>query len=687
MAVICGKVFHNKEHEGKWLNGIDCDNKLGLEKMCPSGIEKIASITLVEQHANKDKCHIYFYTKEPIKSKVGNDGKENTVPQIEIKSEGKFILYCAGSIHKDNSVIEIIGIDKVKTLDKEALEINIDSICKEYNIPYLNGLVQSQIPISELTKKGFEIHEGGDRSIHILRYLDSKKKKNPEFDIEYLFDIGMMYNNEHCKPPYLEEKIRALAKQANEYGTKKLLESEVKDVIENPITLSKTKNVIGRGVKQIKDSHTFVTLRQSEEILLHDGKVYSKTHAESIIKEETETLIENCTTHDRNEVINKIKAQTFTDIEEFDTDPNIITTENGILDIETQELKNHTPSYLSRVLLPVNFVKPTNEINDKTVFEDIEKNLKDTLFWKFLKSSFTVDGKFMKKDFETVLEIIASFFVKHTIDEKAFMFLGKGENGKSVLLDYIENLLGEKNISHIPLQEITEDRFMRAELDGKSANIFADLESNELKRTGILKIITSNEPIEAQRKHSHPFLMKVIAKLLFSCNRFPKVYDQSQGFFRRWIIVKWLRNFEGDPERDEHLKEKLRTNTEEKTLVFSNLIQISRILLRKGIFTHSKKWGEIQKEWNANADPLDDFDTNYILESDNHKTVRETYQFYKEIIYLKNEIPLQIGRFGKEFAQYRDQDREQINGRTQRCWLNIDFKKPIQTDMKEFENE
>ena len=226
MAVICGQVFHNKEHLNKWLNGIDCDNKLGLDVMCPSGIDKIASITIVEQHKNKNKCHIYFYTKDPIKSKSANDGKQNTVPQIEIKSEGKFLLYCSGSIHKDNSPIEILGINKVKTVDKEPLEERIDSICKEYSIPYLSGISKTQKPIQEITKKDFVLHEGENRSLAIIRYLDSKKINNPEFDESILFNIGKEYNQDHCKPPYDESKIRSLTKQALGYGEKKLEEKE-----------------------------------------------------------------------------------------------------------------------------------------------------------------------------------------------------------------------------------------------------------------------------------------------------------------------------------------------------------------------------------------------------------------------------------------------------------------------------
>ena len=311
----------------------------------------------------------------------------------------------------------------------------------------------------------------------------------------------------------------------------------------------------------LQRNHNFITLRKTNEILLYNGKIYDKLQAESIIKEETEKLIPNCTEHHRKEVINKIKAQTYSDLEKFDVDPNLITVENGILNLETLELIPHSPKHLSRILFPVEYIKPK--------YDNIEENLKDTEFWQFLKRSFTVCGKFRKDDFETILEIIASPIIKRHVDEKAFMFLGPGENGKSVCLGYIQSIIGRNNVSNITLQDIAEDKFMRANLDGMSANIFSDLEQNELRKTGKIKAITSNEGIEVQEKYGQPFTLYPHCKLFFSCNRFPKVYDQTQGFFRRWIIIKWERDFENDPERIEYLRERLDENQDEKNLVFS----------------------------------------------------------------------------------------------------------------------
>ena len=135
MAVICGQVFHNESKKGLWLGGIDCDNLLGLNEVCVDSIERVAKDTLVEQHSNKEKCHIYFYSKEPIQSQALLAGEN--IPQIEIKSGGKFLMYCAGGMHKDGSLIDILDCTEPALVEKEKLEKKLDDVFTKYDLKYL----------------------------------------------------------------------------------------------------------------------------------------------------------------------------------------------------------------------------------------------------------------------------------------------------------------------------------------------------------------------------------------------------------------------------------------------------------------------------------------------------------------------------------------------------------------------
>ena len=419
--------------------------------------------------------------------------------------------------------------------------------------------------------------------------------------------------------------------------------------------------------------YNFVTAIESDKIYLFTGKIYENEKAKSIIKEETEKRIVECTEKDCNEVIAKIKRKTYKDLKDFDSEPNLLTLENGILNLRTMELKPHTPLNLSKVLIPVNYHKPRTD--------NIEDNLQKTLYWKFLNSSFTVDGKLNQESLKTVLEIHASVFIKKPIDERAFIMWGEGENGKSVLLDYISFMLGKDNISNIPLQELTADKFAVANLDGKHANIFSDLEKNEFKHTSKFRALASGESVYAQFKNKQGFDLHPFSSLIFSTNRFPKVYgDNKQGFFRRWIIVKWQRNFENDPQRDSKLKQKLLETKSDRDIVFSNLIHISKRLYDSNKFTYSKNWKENQKTWNENADPVKNFIETYTMEVENHsESKRVTHNFYKEICDELGETPLGMKQFSLAMSEYYDESKSHGT----RTWNHMKLKRPVQEKLQD----
>ena len=124
--------------------------------------------------------------------------------------------------------------------------------------------------------------------------------------------------------------------------------------------------------------------------------------------------------------------------------------------------------------------------------------------------------------------------------QKSFVFVGAPNAGKSTLLSVAQEiLLGSENVSNIPWQSLG-DRFNKAELFGKLANIFADLPSKAIDDGGMFKALTGEDYITAERKNKDPFSFRPYARLLFSCNEIPKNYsDRSDGFYRRLIIIRF----------------------------------------------------------------------------------------------------------------------------------------------------
>ncbi len=696
---IVGGLIHRGKHKGKHLIMIDCDNQNGINAIFSLGIEKAKNQTLIEQHLDDlTKCHAYFITNRKVRKISPSD---NSDVKVEVKGAGSHgVHFASPSIHKDGHPYEIISdVIEPKYIDADEFENALRKLGF-----YKKFSESTSEKIENLKNKV----EGTNRQGDLLSICTTFALKNKGMvDEDDVVTMAKKLNSQ-LGDPYPENRAIEIGRSAYQYSLHDSKLSKNWDVVKNPDATAEEKedakkqiNILEEklgkektnwrdtktewtwdsAAKHIMSKISFATLSKTNQILTFDGKRYSEDEALSQIKNELERMVPHESKRFREEVIDKIKIRTQKKIEIFNADVNLLNLDNGSLDLDSMSLHPHSPDNLTTIVLPIQYEKPLHEIHDETIFADIEKNLDDTLFWKFIKSSFTIDGKFDRKSFETALEVIASVFIKQQIDAKAVILLGNGENGKSVFLSYIESLVGEENKSNIQLQSLAEDRFLSSNLKDKHVNIFADLESNELRKAGLIKAIITNEGITAQKKHGHPFTFNPFCKLMFSCNRFPKVYDQSQGFFRRWIILKWNRNFENDPERDEHLLSKLISNTGEKNKVFSTLIHLSKKLLKDGKFSHSVDWRTTQREWNANADPISDFVDNYTKDSDSHTSVRDMHSFYKEIMYEKGEKPLGVGQFGRIFAEYYDQSK---NDGT-RIWMHVEMKKPIQAELKEYD--
>lgn len=211
IAAIMGKVWHNKSKLGLYLCAIDCDNKTAIDELSKEGLEKIARNTLTEQHKDSpNKCHIFFYTHKPVTAKSSDKNNTelakkidaNEIPAFEVKGLGEHgIMFVSPSIHEKGERYEII--DCHTPMEFDHVEKVIDEICQKYEIPYLsiaqNG--KALLPMSELTKADFVIHEGHNRHEAIMRYMESKRIKNPEFSDDMILQLAKDFNKEHCDPP------------------------------------------------------------------------------------------------------------------------------------------------------------------------------------------------------------------------------------------------------------------------------------------------------------------------------------------------------------------------------------------------------------------------------------------------------------------------------------------------------
>lgn len=120
------------------------------------------------------------------------------------------------------------------------------------------------------------------------------------------------------------------------------------------------------------------------------------------------------------------------------------------------------------------------------------------------------------------------------------LLVGKGLNGKSILLRLVERFLGRDNVSGETLQRLLKEKFSVANLFKKMANVDADVSHDIIfNNTGVLKKLTGNDLHIGEHKYKKPFKFPNHAKLFFSCNKIPET--DTDAFFRRILQINFTK--------------------------------------------------------------------------------------------------------------------------------------------------
>ena len=203
---------------------------------------------------------------------------------------------------------------------------------------------------------------------------------------------------------------------------------------------------------------------------------------------------------------------------ELNTDKNLINFKNGVWDIEKRTLLPHDSKYLQTIQIPheVGLYRPFTE----------------TRLYQFFRKT-----KLPKEDIKMILDYMAYCL---TLDYglKTFMILcGQSNTGKSVLLRFIETMIGRENVSALSMHELSQ-RFYPSQLYSRLLNSCGDNGALPLSSIENLKKITGGDQIMHEKKGKEPFFFVPFCKLIFSFNQLPlQLEEKSNAFYKRMRIL------------------------------------------------------------------------------------------------------------------------------------------------------
>lgn len=313
--------------------------------------------------------------------------------------------------------------------------------------------------------------------------------------------------------------------------------------------------------------------------------------------------INNLKTNQRKEVYNYIMLQNLK--KENFASPKYIGLKDYVLDLESMDKLEYSSNLIIR-----------NKI-DFNLYEDSYDELMDITLNKVCCGD---------SELRALLEEMIGYCLFNSNKfQVCFILTGCGSNGKSVILNLIQKLLGVTNYSTLSMQEL-EDRFKPSELDGMLANIGDDISDKYLTDTSMFKKCVVGDPVTVERKHEKPFTMRCQTKFIFATNNPPKASDKTAGFLRRLIFIPFNAKFsKTDPDFDPFIEDKLMTQQSMEYLLNIAIKGLKR-LLENNEFTKSEaSLVEFKKYERENNNVLDWLSTDPKL---NNEKVSQVYQDY-----------------------------------------------------------
>ena len=457
------------------------------------------------------------------------------------------------AVYLDGPKYQLSDFDKF--MDEEKSESVREEISKQVNVanPQQNSkdnpendsnINIDKLPISEKIKS--LILSGNDGSYPsrseadmavvaalVNRGVDDQSIKK----IFEAYSIGQKYREHPKSDNYLQHTVQAAKKLSN------LTETELQNPLFLNGSLYKEKGKCHLGIVKFQEyifrKHKLIILEQEKKVFKYNNKCYEECSDE---------LINNLCQGELKGYRGFFTKQALSDFVHFAIGDLLVNSDiakndqvryltliNGLYDLNDEQLINHSPQIFTTNLLPYNF-NPSAEC---------------PRFIQYLDEVFLSDqGKIT-----FLQEAVGYAFHKSIPMPTLFFLIGEGSNGKSVFINTLVNLFGERNTCNISLTSLSNEYYILG-LFGKMINISSETPNKNQINTNVIKAAVAGDWVTGREPYKPPTKFRPYAKHYLAMNEAPVIGDNSHGMWRRIYPLEFSRVF-SKAEMDTDLPNKL----------------------------------------------------------------------------------------------------------------------------------
>lgn len=378
---------------------------------------------------------------------------------------------------------------------------------------------------------------------------------------------------------------------------------------------------------------------QHEHVAMDDSGIiytYSEDHWQEMPKQRLHEFAETWfnpkpTNSMCTEFENKLKRTNLKSQDWFNPQ-GYVNFKNCVLELSTGKTLDHSSSFGFRYVLPY----------------DYDPDATSPRFNQFLDEVMVNDSDMKKVICQFMGYAISG--IDPVIGQKALILYGNGSNGKSVLLEVFKMLAGKGNYSTVSMGADINKETGRYALSGKLFNVTEETPRDAMVDNTIFKALVSGGEVQARRLYCDAFDMKNYAKIVMACNTLPANYDDTNGMYRRLLIVPFRATFTEET-KDVFILDKLK---EELSGIFNLAYKgYQEFMASNGRFTKAQKIEEQLAEYKHDSHPLSFFiEEECSMEEGAFTASMVLYTRYKSFSEMTGMRPMDIRYFSKLLASY-----------------------------------
>lgn len=315
---------------------------------------------------------------------------------------------------------------------------------------------------------------------------------------------------------------------------------------------------------------------------------------------------------------------------------SLINFENGVLNVETGEFMPHSPTWGFRYVLPYPY----------------DPSARAPLFMKTLALVTGGDPQVAAIIGEMFGYAVSGCDYWH---HKALILDGGGSNGKSTIVQVLQDLAGRDNFSTVALKDL-EDPYHRALFDGKLFNISDETPTKALMDASYFKAMSSGSAITVRSPYKEPYTLRNRAKFLITCNQLPHTFDTSFGLIRRLTIIPFTQTLTRDTvcDFDPHINRKLRA---ELSGIFNFALAGYQRLKSQGAFTECAAVDRKVEEFALSVDTVKDWFLSEVVRLENGHAeafvpMEVLFEHYRDRTKRYEMRPVTFIQFGKDLKKH-----------------------------------